>query len=423
MAFPRIVNVTEGTQASDSTTWSVTYPSDVRVGDVVMLLIGCDGAPIINSVSDGSWITSSGAAAGNEAAILFGKKKAASVLSGSITVTLSVAQQGCWKMILIRGWEGTLGINFTNSDANGGAIPVGGANSGTSTTATISVIDPFNWAAEDTKWLHAAVADGGDTVFTGVPTNYTVVGSNQNSGGADGAALSVAHRNLNASSEDADQFTLTPSEEWCVARFAIRPGSVVDGPRFPGTTASLANAGTSENAEIWVSPGSVSADDGTEANITAATFDTPDISELLVASNFGFTAIPSDATIVGIFAEIERRDQAIGAASDNRVQLAKGTTFASLVGTNKADTALDWPTAATIKTYGGAADLWGTTWTPAEINTSTFALMLSVQADAANTDIFVDYIRVTVYYTEAAPGAGGPPPLRRRPGHRFMTMR
>lgn len=172
------------------------------------------------------------------------------------------------------------------------------------------------------------------------------------------------------------------------------------GPRYPGTASSYANAGTSENAEAWVNPTNVGADDGSEATITAATYDSPDISQILVASNFGFT-IASDATINGITVEIERRDQAIGAASDNRVQLGKGTAFANLVGNNKADTATDWPTAVAIATYGSSSDLWGTTWTPTEINASTFAVHLSVQADAANTDIFVDYIRVTVQYTDA----------------------
>ena len=170
------------------------------------------------------------------------------------------------------------------------------------------------------------------------------------------------------------------------------------GPQFPGTTASLANAGTSENAEAWVNPGNASADDGTTTSITAATYDTPDISQLLVCSNFGFS-VPSDAVITGITVEIDRNNAA-GAASDNRVQLAKGTTFANLVGTNKADTALDWPAALTIASYGSNTDLWGTTWTPAEVNASSFAVMLSVQADAANTDIAVDFIRITVHYVE-----------------------
>ncbi len=184
------------------------------------------------------------------------------------------------------------------------------------------------------------------------------------------------------------------------------------GPRFPGTVTSLSNAGSSESAEAWVNPTNVTADDGTEATITAATFDTPDISQLLVCSNFGFS-IADGYTVDGITVEIERRDQAIGAASDNRVQLAKGTTFASLVGTNNADTALDWPTAVAVKTYGGAADLWGTTWTPAEVSASSFCVMLSVQADAANTDIFVDYVRITLTYTIAAANImiGQGPPL------------
>ena len=195
------------------------------------------------------------------------------------------------------------------------------------------------------------------------------------------------------------------------------------GPKFPGTVASLANAGSSENAEAWVSPGNVSANDGTEASITAATFDSPDISQLLVCSNFGFTSadIPAGSTINGITVEIERRDQAIGAASDNRVQLAKGTAFANLVGTNKADTATDWPTAVAVATYGGAADLWGTTWTDAEVTATSFAVMLSVQADAANTDIFVDFVRVTIDYT--APAAAPGPVLRRKSLHRFLTLR
>lgn len=172
------------------------------------------------------------------------------------------------------------------------------------------------------------------------------------------------------------------------------------GPKYPGTVASLANAGTSENANGWTSPGNVSADDGTEASITAATYDSPDISELLVASNFNFAAdIPSGATINGITVEIDRRDQAIGAASDNRVQLSTSTAFAGLVGTNKADTATDWPTASAIATYGGSADTWSASLTADQVRDTGFAVMLSVQADAANTDIFVDFLRVTIDYT------------------------
>ena len=170
-----------------------------------------------------------------------------------------------------------------------------------------------------------------------------------------------------------------------------------DGPRYPGTVASLANAGSSENANAWLNPSNVGADDGTESQITAATYDSPDISELLVASNFGFNLV--DATITGITVEIDRRSIIASSGVDNRVQLAKGTTFASLVGANKA-TATVWPSSTAVATYGGSSDLWSTTWTEAEINASSFAVMLSTKANIANADIGVDYIRVTVTYTE-----------------------
>jgi hypothetical protein len=177
-----------------------------------------------------------------------------------------------------------------------------------------------------------------------------------------------------------------------------------DGPRYPASAVNVSNAGTSENTDAWVSPTNVGADDTSEATITAATFDSPDISQILVASNFGFAL--SAASIDGITVEIMRRNSA-GAASDNRVQLGNGTTFASLVGDNKADTATDWPTTEEAVSYGGVADTWAAGLTPAQVNSADFAVFLSVQADAANTDIQVDYIRVTITYTPAAvTGAG-----------------
>jgi hypothetical protein len=175
------------------------------------------------------------------------------------------------------------------------------------------------------------------------------------------------------------------------------------GPNFPGTTATLANAGTSENAEAWVNPGNIVSDNASEAQITAATYDSPDISQILVASNFAL-AVPGGATIDGIIVEVDRRSIIANSGKDFRVQLAKGTTFANLVGSNLAVPATIWPTTTAVATYGGAANLWGTTWTQAEVTASSFAVMLSCQANIANADVGVDFIRVTVHYTAAVGG-------------------
>ena len=166
------------------------------------------------------------------------------------------------------------------------------------------------------------------------------------------------------------------------------------GPRYPTSAVNVSTA--PENAEPWVSPTNVGADDAAEASITAATYDSPDISQQLRTSGYGFT-IPAGATIDGIVVEIMRRNSA-GAASDHRVQLQNEGNI--LVGDNKADTALDWPTAEALKTYGSPTDTWAASPTVDMVNdNSFFGVTLSVQADAANTDIQVDFIRMTVYYT------------------------
>lgn len=177
------------------------------------------------------------------------------------------------------------------------------------------------------------------------------------------------------------------------------------GPNFPGTTANLSNAGTSENAEAWVNPGNVVSDNATEAQITAATYDSPDISQILVASNFNFNAV--SGTVNGITVEIDRRSIIANSGKDFRVQLAKGTAFANLVGNNKAVPATIWPTTSAVATYGANNDLWGATWTAAEIAASSFAVFLSCQANIANADVGVDFIRVTVTYTPDNPTGTG----------------
>ena len=171
------------------------------------------------------------------------------------------------------------------------------------------------------------------------------------------------------------------------------------GPRYPGTTASEIGPSGDNN---WISTSPITADDGTEAQITAATYDAGDHSYRLKATNFGFDAdVPAGATINGITVEIDRRDFA-GDAQDQEVRLYDST--ATLVGDDK-QTADSWPATLTIATYGGAADTWNAGLDAADIRSAGFGVALIVLANSANTDIGVDFIRVTVDYT-AAPTSG-----------------
>jgi hypothetical protein len=118
----------------------------------------------------------------------------------------------------------------------------------------------------------------------------------------------------------------------------------------------------------------------------------------LEARNYGFT-IPGTATILGIRVEVERRRSAGagGYIEDNGVMLLRGGSY---VGANRAAYGVNWPTTDTYATYGGSADLWGTTWTPADINSANFGVALaciSYTCGSAMTS-FIDHIRITVFY-------------------------
>ncbi len=76
---------------------------------------------------------------------------------------------------------------------------------------------------------------------------------------------------------------------------------------------------------------------------------------------------------------------------DNSVQLVKGGT---VTGSNLANTVTPWNTVDTYSTYGSSSNLWGTTWSVAEVNASNFGAVLS--ASVSNGTARVDHMRITI---------------------------
>ena len=119
----------------------------------------------------------------------------------------------------------------------------------------------------------------------------------------------------------------------------------------------------------------------------------------LNVSGLGFS-IPPATTICGIMVEVEKSASGISVlatVSDNVIQLMKNGT---LTGSNYA-TSTDWTATDAYYTYGGSSDLWGSTWTTADINSANFGVALSAQINGL-AFVFpsarIDHIRVTVYY-------------------------
>lgn len=156
------------------------------------------------------------------------------------------------------------------------------------------------------------------------------------------------------------------------------------------------------SGQNWANPSNVLASaDAATAQVYSGS-PTAVTSNLLV-QGFGF-AVPDQSTIAGIGVEILRCRTSTGAPSgtpqDNDVYLLKA---GSAVGDDKASSDA-WPdTTPGAATYGGAADRWGTTWTPAEINAAEFGVKLRAQVTGGidGFAMLVYSIRVTVYYSHS----------------------
>ena len=179
-----------------------------------------------------------------------------------------------------------------------------------------------------------------------------------------------------------------------------------DGPRNPGSGTNNSTVGS----EPWVNPSEITTPGSTYATVNL--YHLHLVSNYLQASQYGFT-IPSEASILGIEVVFNRSASAHNPSiSDNSVRLVRA---GAPVGDDKAIDA-PWPSTLGLATYGGPEDLWGTTWTPEQVNSTDFGVVLSAQRDnnGNNSRIAtVDSMQITVYYeytstSEVACGDGTP---------------
>lgn len=159
------------------------------------------------------------------------------------------------------------------------------------------------------------------------------------------------------------------------------------GPNFAGTGADDSSNGGNIS---WTNLSNITATDGSYA---AATFNVSgDITHYLKATNFGFS-IPAGSTINGITATVNEMTNATNV--DTEIKLIKAGVIQS---TNRS-TGATWPAGSFVdRTYGGASDLWGTTWTPSDINSSNFGFALS-STTSTTGQARVDSIKITINYT------------------------
>ncbi|MBL8849455.1 MAG: hypothetical protein JNG89_07215, partial [Planctomycetaceae bacterium] len=185
----------------------------------------------------------------------------------------------------------------------------------------------------------------------------------------------------------------------------------MSGVSFNGTTLSFTNssgggtpaayAGTATQASNgdynWSSISNATG--STTSTFAEVTLDDHDESSTLQLTNFGFS-IPTGSTITGIAVALTTTGPN-SPRSGHSVKLTKnGTTVA---GTTSSVTGT-WATGS--PTVGGSTNLWGTTWTPSEINSSNFGLLIQIEGRDDSSTYRLDRAQVTVTYTG---GGGGLP--------------
>lgn len=125
--------------------------------------------------------------------------------------------------------------------------------------------------------------------------------------------------------------------------------------------------------------------------------------EYLQAWGFGFN-IPTASTICGIEVNVVKSAANVllnlATVTDYDVRVMKNGTP---VGTNLANGITQWSSSDVNTSYGGTNELWGTPWSPTDINSGNFGFSISAEIHgtvALFPAAMINYINMTVYYLD-----------------------
>ena len=182
---------------------------------------------------------------------------------------------------------------------------------------------------------------------------------------------------------------------WSATRsFTISAAPVLSQSASPSACASVGGFGT----QAWSNAGNAVSSNNSYASVTLD----GQTSNYLRCLGYGFS-IPPGATILGIEVNVERKSNRTsnGGSDDASVRLVK----AGVVQGADRETDVNYTTGDVVWTHGTSTDLWGSAWTPAEINAADFGAAFAATkpsgAGASHT-VTVDHIFITVYYSMPA---------------------
>lgn len=153
----------------------------------------------------------------------------------------------------------------------------------------------------------------------------------------------------------------------------------------------------------WGTPGNIVSDNNSDSDLVLAPSGTNNGHDWLLGYDFGFSSsiVPANATIDGI--EMRYEGWRSSGAGTNGVFFSNATKDAS-AGSPTFFTNINVLQALngtrTVYTGASSSELFGTSWTPSDINSADFGVALTGGVQSGQTaTLSIDYIEVRIYFT------------------------
>ncbi len=197
---------------SQSTSHSVTLPSSIASGNLLLLICGINGTPTVTDPA--GWTVTLSAANGDTWRIY--SKIATGSEGSTVSVSLSSAQRmGCANYQISGNRNGTSSSEIEVSSTVD-------ANTATPDPPSLSP----SWGSAENLWFAISFTSDTNSTLSSNPTNYSlgqISGFNGTGSGGAGTGAAVAVRLLTATSEDPGVFTFSNAKARSAYTLAVRP--------------------------------------------------------------------------------------------------------------------------------------------------------------------------------------------------------
>ena len=201
---PEVVGI-ENTISSSGTTPSITLPSGISSGDVIVIFVGVDGTPTASITGFSQDIAAVGGWAASATYYVF-SKTADGTEGSSVTLSISASEVVCASAWVI-------------TNANDVAFSAVATNAGSVNPDSPSLTSGFG--AVPTFWISSFATDNGTPTITAYPSGYE--NGQSLSGGANFGSprLGVSSTVASVATEDPPAYTISEAHNWVAVTVAI----------------------------------------------------------------------------------------------------------------------------------------------------------------------------------------------------------